>query len=134
MSGYIHSLYITEGGVAFLTQKERGFLRAVANLGYCNPFLPERIQYEREALGADFREAEPVWSLRVADPNRPHVNIIKTTAKVETLSRSCGNDSPAGRAPRRMIWSSMRPASSSSSIIGTTSVSTRRSSARPTRR
>ena len=71
--------------MAFLTQKERGFLRAVANLGYCNPFLPERIQYEREALGADFREAEPIWSLRVADPDRPHANIIKTTAKVETL-------------------------------------------------
>src|SRR3989304_749005 len=85
MSGYIHALYITEGGVAFLTQKERGFLRAVANLGYCNPFLPERIQYEREARGADFREGEPVWSLRVADPERPHVNILRITAKVETL-------------------------------------------------
>ena len=71
--------------MAFLTSNERTFLRAVANLGYCNPFLPERIQYEREALGADFREAEPIWSLRVADPDRPHANIIKTTAKVETL-------------------------------------------------
>lgn len=71
--------------MALLNANERGFLRAVANLGYCNPFLPERIEYEREALGADFREAEPIWSLRVAVPDRPHVNILKIKARVETL-------------------------------------------------
>src|SRR3970282_1349813 len=71
--------------MAFLTSNERTFLRAVAELGYCNPFLPERIEYEREALRADFRQAEPIWSLRVADPERPHVNILRITAKVETL-------------------------------------------------
>src|SRR3970040_2890262 len=86
--------------MAFLTSNERGFLRAVANLGYGNPSLPERIQYEREALGADFREAEPIWSLRVADPNRPHVNIIKTTAKVETLVKKLRERlAGGGRAP-----------------------------------
>ena len=56
--------------MAFLTTSERAFLRAIANLGYCNPFLPERIEYEREALGPDFVEAEAVWSLRVDDPDR----------------------------------------------------------------
>ena len=30
--------------MAFLTTSERAFLRAIANLGYCNPFLPERIE------------------------------------------------------------------------------------------
>lgn len=71
--------------MAFLTSNERAFLRAVSNLGYCNPFLPERIQYEREALGPDFREAEPVWSMRVENPDSPHVNALRVTAQVDTL-------------------------------------------------
>ncbi len=69
--------------MAFLNANERTFLRAVSRLGYSNPFLPERIEYEREVLGPDFREAEPVWSMRVADPDSPYVNILKITAKVE---------------------------------------------------
>jgi len=90
-------MYTLEGGgLAFLNQTERAFLRAVANLGYCNPFLPERIEYEREALGADFREAEPIWSLRVADPERPHVNILRITAKVETLVKKLRERLPGG--------------------------------------
>src|SRR5437867_111602 len=71
--------------MAFLTASERAFLRAVANLGYCNPFLPERIEYEREALGPDFVEVEPVWSLRVGDPEAPHTNPAKIAARVEAL-------------------------------------------------
>ena len=74
--------------MAFLNSNERGFLRAVSNLGYGNPFLPERIQYEREALGRDFREAEPVWSMRVHDPDRPHDNILKIMERVETVVRT----------------------------------------------
>ena len=46
--------------MAFLTTTERAFLRAVSNLGYCNPFLPERIAYEQAALGADFSAAKAV--------------------------------------------------------------------------
>ena len=74
--------------MAFLSSNERGFLRAVSKLGYCNPFLPERIQYEREALGPDFREAEPVWSMRVDDPDSPHVNSQKIAERVESVARS----------------------------------------------
>ncbi len=73
--------------MGFLTPKERAFLRAVSKLGYCNPFLPERIEYEREALGPDFREAEPVWSMRVDDPDSPHVNLLKITERIDTLVR-----------------------------------------------
>src|SRR2546428_4127048 len=73
--------------MAFLTTSERGFLRAVAALGYCNPFLPERIEYERAALGPDFRESKPVWSMRVDDPDTPSVNAVKITERVEELLR-----------------------------------------------
>ncbi len=71
--------------MALLNANERAFLRAVSNLGYCNPFLPERIQYEREALGRDFHEAEPVWSMRVDDPDTPPINALKIVERVETV-------------------------------------------------
>ncbi|MEE9152790.1 MAG: sigma 54-interacting transcriptional regulator, partial [candidate division NC10 bacterium] len=70
--------------MAFVNASERGFLRAVSKLGYCNPFLPERIQYEREVLGPEFQEAEPVWSMRVDDPDSPHNNVQKITEGVAT--------------------------------------------------
>jgi len=71
--------------MAFLTTSERAFLRAISSLGYCNPFLPERIEYEREALGPDFVEAEAVWSLRVDDPDTLRSNPVKITERVEAL-------------------------------------------------
>jgi transcriptional regulator with AAA-type ATPase domain len=71
----------------FLTASERAFLLAVSNLGYCNPFLPERVEYERAALGSDFVETEAVWSLRVDDLTAPFVNNEKIAARVETLVR-----------------------------------------------
>src|ERR687886_444691 len=74
-----------EDSMAFLTGKERVFLRAVSHLGYSNPFLPERLTYEREALGADFIEAEAVWSLRVDHPEAPLTNNTQIIARIETL-------------------------------------------------
>jgi len=71
--------------MAWLTGNERVFLRAVSHLGYSNPFLPERITYEREALGADFVEAEAVLSMRVDDPDAPLTNNTKVIERVETL-------------------------------------------------
>lgn len=72
--------------MALLNASERAFLRAVSNLGYCNPFLPERIECEREALGRDFSEAEPVWSMRVDDPDTPPINALKIGERVETVT------------------------------------------------
>ena len=48
---------------ALLSPHEREFLRIVSKLAYCNPFLPERVALEREALGTEFVEGEPVWRL-----------------------------------------------------------------------
>lgn len=71
--------------MAFLTGNERLFLRAVSHLGYSNPFLPERITYEREALGADFVEAEAAWNMHVGNPDAPLTNNTHIIARVETL-------------------------------------------------
>src|SRR6185369_802674 len=60
-----------------LTVPERRFLHATASLGYCNPFLPERIEWERAALGREYLEGEPIWSVSVADPDADLPNIIR---------------------------------------------------------
>ena len=71
-----------------MSDADRAFLRAVSKLAYCNPFLPERIDYEREALGDDFTEAEPVWSMRVNDPERPRDNLTRISARLELVCSS----------------------------------------------
>ncbi|HEY7496409.1 MAG TPA: sigma 54-interacting transcriptional regulator [Candidatus Tectomicrobia bacterium] len=71
--------------MSFLSAHERTFLQAVAAVAYCNPFLPERIASERQALGADFVEAEALWNLRGDDPNSPQVNPLRLAAGIERL-------------------------------------------------
>ncbi len=71
--------------MTWLSDKERAFLGAVSHLGYSNPFLPERLTYERAALGADFVEAEAVWSLQVDQPDAPLTNNTAILERVETL-------------------------------------------------
>ncbi len=69
----------------FLTPNERTFLQAVSKLATCNPFLPERIEYRREALGSDFREEDPVFRMPVDRPDTPHVNFLKIKERCDTL-------------------------------------------------
>jgi transcriptional regulator with AAA-type ATPase domain len=68
----------------FLSPDERRFAAAVSHLLFANPFLPEWIDVEREALGPDFSRTESVWSLR------PEVaglqpNIILLIERIEAL-------------------------------------------------
>lgn len=74
--------------MALLTQGEHSFLTAVSQLAYCNPFLPERITYERAALGSDFLEGEPVWSLPVEEPEKPRANVWRIVERLESAAQS----------------------------------------------
>ena len=65
--------------MAFLDPEERRFLEAVSKINYVNPFLPERIDYEREALQADFDESKANWNLLGDDPDFHLVNTRKIT-------------------------------------------------------
>jgi transcriptional regulator with AAA-type ATPase domain len=71
--------------MAVFTTSERRFLNATASLGYCNPFLPERIEWERAALGREYLEGEPVWSVSVPDPDADLPNIIRVYQKLGGL-------------------------------------------------
>jgi DNA-binding NtrC family response regulator len=72
--------------MTFASAAERSFLAAVSKLAYCNHFLPERAQLERQALGRDYAEGEPVWSMPVDEPERPRANVWRIMARLERLA------------------------------------------------
>ena len=86
--------------MAFLSKRERTFLEAVSKLAYSNPFVPERIGYERTALGGEFVSGEPVWSLPVEDPERPRENLWRIFARLEPLAGQLRARVAAGEARR----------------------------------
>jgi DNA-binding NtrC family response regulator len=67
-----------------LAPPERAFADAVVGLAVANPFLPERVALERAALGADFVEAEPVWSVRSGQAVQ-NPNVARIAERVEAL-------------------------------------------------
>ncbi|HLY20036.1 MAG TPA: sigma 54-interacting transcriptional regulator [Bryobacteraceae bacterium] len=70
----------------FLTPQHRAFLHAVSQLAYANPFLPERVEFERAALGDAFIAGEPVWSQHVRDPEEPRANVWRIVERLEPLA------------------------------------------------
>ena len=69
------------------SQPDLRFLRILSRLAFCNPFLPERLELEAEALGAQFQPEDHVaWSknLSLEDADRP--NVVKLTAQADALA------------------------------------------------
>jgi hypothetical protein len=58
------------------------FLEAVAGLGYANPFLPQRVEWERRALGDEMVEGEEIWTASAADPTRARPNVWRIQDKL----------------------------------------------------
>ena len=67
--------------MAILNLEERTFLTSVTRVSYANPFFPERIDYEREALGAEFDESHADWNLLGDDPESHQINTTKITQR-----------------------------------------------------
>lgn len=70
--------------MALFTDSERHVAEAVVALSYCNPFLPERIAYERVVLGADFVETDGAWHKEVGQEGvvRPNIELLARRAQV----------------------------------------------------
>ena len=83
----------------YIADSDRTFLQAISQLGYSNPFLPERVHWERQALGADFLEGEPVWSQPVDNPEEPRANVLRLMARLEPLAESIRESLPTGDSP-----------------------------------
>ncbi len=79
-----------------LSEPERRFLTAVAALAYSNPFLPDRTEYERTALGRDFVPRSLVWSDSFTEPDAVPPNLARLRARLDPVvekvrSRIAGN-------------------------------------------
>jgi transcriptional regulator with AAA-type ATPase domain len=70
--------------MVFLTAEERGFAAAISRVVYANPFLPERIEGERAALGDEWTPTGPLWHARADLDTNP--NLAKLGARVEALA------------------------------------------------
>lgn len=69
----------------FETAEDKSRAGAIARLVYCNPFLPERMQCEREALGPEFVETDAAWHFG-ADPAGQRPNLAILTKRVEEVA------------------------------------------------
>jgi transcriptional regulator with AAA-type ATPase domain len=79
-------------------ESELAFARAVARLAYGNPFLPERVDAERAALGTDFDPAGTLWE-SPPEPE-PAPNVVKIGQRVDALMDACRARLADGVRPR----------------------------------
>jgi transcriptional regulator with AAA-type ATPase domain len=71
--------------MGLFSHSERAFAQAVSHLAYGNPFLPERIEWERQALGAEHRPVDAVWHA-AAEPPGENPNERRVAERVTALA------------------------------------------------
>ncbi len=73
--------------MGLFNKTERKFAQTVSDLSFANPFLHERVEFEKAALGQDFdAETRPFWSWSLCDEaDRP--NVITLTRRVADLAK-----------------------------------------------
>jgi DNA-binding NtrC family response regulator len=70
--------------LSFVADADRTLAEAISRLAYCNPFLPERIEYERQALGDAFVPGGTLWHA-TGNPEPPP-NVFALRERAEALS------------------------------------------------
>ena len=80
-----------------LTDRERAFARGVARLADANPFLPERIEAERQTLGDAFTADSPMWHAQ-ARPGADTANGAAIRERARTHVRAVRERLAAGRS------------------------------------
>src|SRR2546430_15745340 len=84
--------------MGFMSGEERALAAALSRLGYANPFLPERIEAERAALGPAFVHADRVWSVR-ADRTVQNPNIARLGERAAAPAATLRERLAAGAEP-----------------------------------
>jgi transcriptional regulator with AAA-type ATPase domain len=83
--------------MALLSTQDRKFLEALSRLAYANPFLPDRIELERIALGGQFQAGGSiVWS-RSADIDDRAPNIANLASRANEIVEHAREALVAGR-------------------------------------
>lgn len=88
-----------------MTQEgDRELVDAVAQLTYVNPFVPERVQLERQALGDDFVDGAEVWHYDAElGPNPNHLEIERRVDRLlPEMRRQLENATEDREADRRL--------------------------------
>jgi transcriptional regulator of acetoin/glycerol metabolism len=86
---------------------EYRFLETLTRLAYVNPFLPERVQLEREALGSEFAPHESrVWSLRAdIDDRQPNLQRLAARASASVdVARAALLEGKRGSPKELMLY------------------------------
>ena len=83
--------------MGFMSAEERALASALSRLAYANPFLPERIEAERAALGPAFVHADRVWSVR-ADRTVQNPNVARLAERAPALAARLRERVAAGAA------------------------------------
>jgi transcriptional regulator with AAA-type ATPase domain len=64
---------------------ELAFVESISNLSYCNPFLPERIHFEKQALGDDFVEDGSQWNINSLSTSKDQPNLQRIYERTERI-------------------------------------------------
>ncbi|KAF0095316.1 MAG: Fis family transcriptional regulator [Puniceicoccaceae bacterium 5H] len=85
---------------SLLAAEERAFAETVSKLTYCDPFGPERMQLEREALGADYEPVRRAWNL---DPMSHHedANLQRMIDRIQELAKRVGPAYREGKGSKK---------------------------------
>jgi len=75
--------------MTLFSASDRRIASAIAQLTYCNPFRPRRIELERAALGRAYVDASPPWNTR-GDIIEDHPNVVRLLEKAGTLAAQVG--------------------------------------------
>jgi DNA-binding NtrC family response regulator len=71
-----------------IAKEDLSFVKAVNQIMFCNPLLPERIEFEKQALGADYCATERPWNVYVSNPVED-ANLATLVARVEKTAERC---------------------------------------------
>jgi DNA-binding NtrC family response regulator len=86
----------------FLPQ-EYAFAQAASDLAFWNPFQPERVACERQALGADFNESDTAWRLGITlESGRSNIALLN--ARVAALLHKARARLHEGAVAREQEW------------------------------
>ena len=67
--------------MAFLDAADRTQAQGISTLAYCNPFIPERIEGERAALGPDFVAGGTLWDVKGEPEPTPNLHALDRRAE-----------------------------------------------------
>src|SRR5450755_3408638 len=67
------------------SDRERTFFSAISKLAFCNPFLQDRTEYEKQALQRHFVPSGLVWSASVTTPDASSPNVVRVHQRLESL-------------------------------------------------